>query len=45
MIVITLAYKGNVIVVMDREDYDEKIRALLADTNTYKRLGGGTIPQ
>ena len=32
------ADKGNVTVVMDHEDYDGKVRALLADTDTYKRL-------
>ena len=30
--------KGNATVVVDCEDYDKKIRALLADTDTYKRL-------
>ena len=29
---------GNVTVVMSSEDYDGKIRSVLADTDTYKRL-------
>ena len=33
-----MADKGNVTVVMNSEDYDGKIRSLLADTVTYKRL-------
>ena len=37
-IVIAPADKGNATVVMNREDYDKKIRTLLADTGTYKRL-------
>ena len=37
-IVIAAADKGNATVVMDCEDYDKKMRTLLADTGTYKRL-------
>ena len=37
-IIIAMADKGNVMVVMNSEDYDGKIRSLLADTVTYKRL-------
>ena len=37
-IVIAPVDKGNATVVMDQTAYDGKIRALLADTNTYKRL-------
>ena len=37
-IVIAAADKGNATVVMDGEDYDKKMRTLLADTGTYKRL-------
>ena len=37
-IVIAPADKGNATVVMDQTAYDGKIRALLVDTNTYKRL-------
>ena len=36
-IVTAPADKGNATVVRDREDYDKKIRTLLADTDTYKR--------
>ena len=35
-IVIVPADKGNATVVMDRTVYEGKIRALLADTSTYK---------
>ena len=37
-IVIAPADKGNATVVMDQTAYDGKIRALLAGTNTYRRL-------
>ena len=33
--VIAAADKGNATVVMDRSDYDRKIRTLLADADTY----------
>ena len=36
--VILLADKRNETVVMERSDYDEKVRGLLSDTTTYKRL-------
>lgn len=36
-IVIAPADKGNLTVVMDLEEYDRKIRTLLADADTYKR--------
>ena len=32
------SWKGNATVVMDQTDFDGKIRKLLADANTYKRL-------
>ena len=37
-IVIAPADKRNVTVTMDQTVYDEKIRALLADTNTYRSI-------
>ena len=37
-IVIAPADKGNATIVINSEDYDGKIRSLLADTDTYKRL-------
>ena len=37
-IVIASADVGNVMVVMSSEDYDGKIRSVLADADTYKRL-------
>ena len=37
-VIIAPGDKGNVTVVMDRKDYDGEVRALLADTDTYKRL-------
>ena len=37
-IVIGPADKGNATVSMDQTAYDGKIRALLADTNTYRRV-------
>ena len=37
-IVIASADVGNVTVVMSSEDYDGKIRSVLADADTYKRL-------
>lgn len=43
-IVITKADKGNATVVMDRDDYYGKIRALLADAGTYKRLPKDPTP-
>ena len=43
-IVIAPADKGNATVVMDCEDYDKKIRTLLADTGTYKRLPRDPTP-
>ena len=36
--VILPADKGNATVVTERIDYDEKVRGLLSDTTTYKRL-------
>ena len=36
--VILPADKGNVTVVMRRSDYDEKMRGMLDDTTTYKKL-------
>lgn len=43
-IVITPADKGNATVVMDRNDYDRKIRTLLADADVYKRLPKDATP-
>ena len=37
-LVIVPADKGRSTVVMDRSEYDQKIRTLLADTKTYKKL-------
>ena len=37
-IVIAPADKGNATVVMDQTEYDGKIRTLLADASTYRRL-------
>ena len=37
-IVIASADVGNVTVVMSSEDYNGKIRSVLADADTYKRL-------
>ena len=36
--VILAADKGNATVVMERSDYDGKVRELLGDTTTYRRL-------
>ena len=36
--VILPADKGNATVVMERKDYDGKVRGLLNDTTTYQRL-------
>ena len=36
--VILPADKGNATVVMERSDYDKKVRGLLNDTTTYNRL-------
>ena len=30
--------KGNAMVVMEREDYDKKVRELFDDTSTYCKL-------
>ena len=43
-IVIAPADKGNATVVMNRSDYDRKIRTLLTDTDTYKRLPKDPTP-
>ena len=37
-IVIAPDDKGNATIVINSEDYDGKVRSLLADTDTYKRL-------
>ena len=36
--VILPADKGNVMVVMKKSDYDEKMRGMLDNTNTYRKL-------
>ena len=36
--VILPAEKGNAMVVMERSDYEGKVRELLSDTSTYRRL-------
>ena len=43
-IVIAPAEKGKATVVMDHEDYDKKIRTLLTDTGTYRRLPRDPTP-
>ena len=42
--VILLADKGNAMVVMGREDYDRKVRELLDDTSTYRKLPKDPTP-
>ena len=37
-IIIAQADKGNATVVMNQTDYDGKVRSLLSDTDTYKKL-------
>ena len=32
------ADKGKAAVIMDKEDYDNKVNTMLSDTNTYKKL-------
>ena len=36
--------KGNATVVMDKNDYEEKMLMLLADNNTYKRIDSKVNP-
>ena len=38
-VVIVPADKGSCLVVLNREDYDQKCKSLLDDTKTYKPLG------
>ena len=40
-VVIVPVDKGRSTVVMDRSEYDQKIRTLLADTKTYKKTKQG----
>ena len=42
--VIQLADKGNAMVVMEKRDYDRKIRELLKDTSTYRKLQKDPTP-
>ena len=42
--VILPADKGNATVVMERKDYDRKVRGLLDDTSTYYKLPKDPTP-
>ena len=42
--VILPADKGNTTVVMERGDYDRKVRELLDDTSTYRKLPKDPTP-
>ena len=42
--VILSADKGNTMIVMEREDYDRKIRELLDNTSTYRKLPKDPTP-
>ena len=43
-IIILPADKGKATVILDRKEYDEKISAMLSDTNTYKELKRDPAP-
>ena len=41
---ISPAAKGRASVILDTEDYDTKMQALLSDTNTYTKLSKDPTP-
>ena len=43
-IIILPSDKGKATVILDRKEYDEKISAMLSDTNTYKELKRDPAP-
>ena len=44
-IIVTSADKGGGVIVMDLKDYDQKMRNLLSDTETYRKEKPGFVKQ